>query len=157
VLDAAGLPAYETSNHARPGEACRHNLVYWRTGDYAGIGPGAHGRLTRDGTRWATRTHRAPEIWLERVEAAGHGEHPREAVAPRARAEETLMMGLRLTEGVPLARIEADADRPWTEVVDAGAARALAEAGLVSLADGRLTATAEGSARLDGLLARLLA
>ncbi|NBB82741.1 MAG: coproporphyrinogen III oxidase, partial [Alphaproteobacteria bacterium] len=125
VLDAAGLPAYETSNHARPGEACRHNLVYWRTGDYAGIGPGAHGRLTLDGTRWATRTHRAPEIWLERVEAAGHGEHPREAVAPRARAEETLMMGLRLAEGVPLARIEADADRPWTEVVDAGAARAL--------------------------------
>ena len=84
VLERAGLPAYEISNHARPGQESRHNLVYWRYGDYVGIGPGAHGRLTLRGASIGTRTQRVPERWLASVEANGHGEEPREAV-PRAR------------------------------------------------------------------------
>ncbi|MBU0858346.1 MAG: radical SAM family heme chaperone HemW [Alphaproteobacteria bacterium] len=102
VLSDRGMPAYEVSNHARPGEESRHNLVYWRYGDYVGIGPGAHGRLTLDGVKHATRAHRAPEIWLERVQGGGHGAHPHETVAHNERLTEALMMGLRLQEGVPL-------------------------------------------------------
>ena len=75
MLEGAGLPAYEISNHARPGEESRHNLTYWRYGDYVGIGPGAHGRLTLDGTKYATRAHRAPEAWLDLVDRNGHGGH----------------------------------------------------------------------------------
>jgi len=157
TLAAAGLPAYEVSNHAWPGEECRHNLVYWRTGDYAGIGPGAHGRLTLGGDRVATRTHRAPEAWLDRVGRLGHGEQPRTAVDAASRAEECVMMGLRLSEGVPLARIEADAGRPWDAILDRAAVDRLCSAGFLTLADGRLAATAEGRPRLDALIARVLA
>lgn len=96
-----GLPAYETSNHASAGQESRHNLIYWNYGSYAGIGPGAHGRiLTPDSKRLATRTHLAPEIWLKRVQENNYGAHPFETVSPREQAEEWLMMGLRLAEGV---------------------------------------------------------
>lgn len=98
----AGMPAYEVSNHARPGQESRHNLTYWKYGEYAGIGPGAHGRLVRDGQVYATRTHRAPEEWIKRVEKDGHGYHPFEAIGPRDQFEERLMMGLRLREGVAM-------------------------------------------------------
>ena len=94
------MAAYEISNHARPGAESRHNLVYWRYGDYAGIGPGAHGRLTRDGTRWATEALRAPEAWLEAVERQGSGTSLTAAVVPADQAVEMLMMGLRLAEGI---------------------------------------------------------
>ena len=156
VLERAGLPAYEISNHARPGQELRHNLVYWRYGDYVGIGPGAHGRLTLGGNKLATRTARVPERWLAAVEANGSGEEPRETVPADAQLLELLMMGLRLSEGVPLRRIEQVAGRPLRQCVDAaGLDRALA-AGWLELADGRLTATAPGRQRLDGLL-RMLA
>ena len=156
VLERAGLPAYEISNHARPGQESRHNLVYWRYGDYVGIGPGAHGRLTLGGNKLATRTVRVPERWLAAVEANGSGEEPRETVPADAQLLELLMMGLRLSEGVPLRRIEQVAGRPLRQCVDAaGLDRALA-AGWLELADGRLTATAPGRQRLDGLL-RMLA
>jgi coproporphyrinogen III oxidase-like Fe-S oxidoreductase len=102
---AAGLPAYEVSNHARPGAESRHNLIYWRGGDWAGIGPGAHGRLTLNGRRWGTETELAPIAWLTRVEKDGSGETSRVEVAAREQAEEFLMMGLRLSEGVRLDRL----------------------------------------------------
>jgi oxygen-independent coproporphyrinogen-3 oxidase len=156
-LAAAGLPAYEISNHARPGEESRHNLVYWRYGDYVGIGPGAHGRLTIDGRRIATRTLRRPEAWLRSVEAHGHGEEPSETVARPEQVAELLMMGLRLAEGVPLARIEAVAGHPWREAVDARALDRLLRAGHLTVDAGRLAATASGRQRLGGLLAALIA
>ncbi len=104
LLEAAGLPAYEISNHARPGAECRHNLVYWRYGDYAGIGPGAHGRLTLDGRRVSTQCANAPADWLARVEGHANGEIAREFLAPSAQGEELLLLGLRLAEGIDLAR-----------------------------------------------------
>ena len=156
LLGAAGLPAYEISNHARPGQESRHNLVYWRYGDYVGIGPGAHGRLTLDGEKLATRTARVPERWLAAVEGEGHGEEPRERVDAKAQLVEALMMGLRLTEGIPLARLERIGRRQWRNGIDAtGLARSL-DAGWLVVADGRLVATAAGRQRLDGVLRDLI-
>jgi len=152
LCDAAGLPAYEVSNHARPGAEARHNLVYWRSGDWGGIGPGAHGRLTLNGTRWATETPLAPEAWLRQVETRGQGEAPRRAVPPDEQAEELLMMGLRLSEGIDLARYQRLSGR----LPDADAVARLADLGLVDPAGGRLRATAAGRAVLNGVLRELL-
>ncbi|NNG03859.1 MAG: coproporphyrinogen III oxidase [Inquilinus sp.] len=162
MLERAGLPAYEISNHARPGEESRHNLLYWRYGDYVGVGPGAHGRLTAsaaDGGRQklATRTHRAPEVWLERVERQGHAEQPREAIVPAERLAEMLMMGLRLAEGVALSRIAAETGRRLDAWIPAPTLAPLLEAGLLVRDDRRLGATAAGRRRLDAVLASLLA
>jgi coproporphyrinogen III oxidase-like Fe-S oxidoreductase len=107
-VPTAGLPAYEVSNHARPGAESRHNLIYWRGGDWAGIGPGAHGRLTRGRSSLGTETELAPIAWLTRVETDGSGETSRVEVAAREQAEEFLMMGLRLSEGVRLDRLHPD-------------------------------------------------
>jgi oxygen-independent coproporphyrinogen-3 oxidase len=104
ITQGFGMPAYEVSNHARPGAESRHNLTYWRYGDYAGIGPGAHGRLTRGGNKIATATERRPETWLEQVEAQGHGMVDQEILGLGEQADELLLMGLRLREGVDLAR-----------------------------------------------------
>ena len=102
----AGLPAYEISNHARPGAECRHNLVYWRGAEYAGIGPGAHGRLNIDGGRIATATEKRPETWLMRVESLGHGVIEDETLTREERADEYLLMGLRLAEGIDPKRYQ---------------------------------------------------
>ena len=102
---AAGLPAYEVSNHARAGQESQHNLVYWRYGEYAGVGPGAHGRVVANGERLATVTERHPEAWAGRVETDGHGIVTREAISKTAAADELLLMGLRLAEGLDLARL----------------------------------------------------
>jgi oxygen-independent coproporphyrinogen-3 oxidase len=112
ICGAHGLPAYEISNHARPGAECRHNLVYWRGHEYAGIGPGAHGRLDIGGKRTATATEKKPEAWLMRVEANGHGFVVDETLTSGERADEFLLMGLRLAEGIDPARYEALAGRP---------------------------------------------
>jgi putative oxygen-independent coproporphyrinogen III oxidase len=104
---AAGLHQYEISNHARPGEESRHNLLYWRYGPYAGVGPGAHGRLATPGAHLATATERNPERWLAAVEERGHGFVETEELTPEARADELLLMGLRLDEGVDLDRLAA--------------------------------------------------
>jgi putative oxygen-independent coproporphyrinogen III oxidase len=107
ICAQSGLFAYEVSNYARAGAESRHNLVYWRMGDYAGIGPGAHGRLTLGAGRFATSALRAPEAWLQAVATKGHGEHDREQLSDEDRAVEYLMMSLRLTEGCDLARYAA--------------------------------------------------
>jgi oxygen-independent coproporphyrinogen-3 oxidase len=155
-LTAAGLPAYEISNHARPGQECRHNLIYWRSGEWAAIGPGAHGRLELAGARVATEAWRLPRAWLERAEA-GSGERLRTALTRGEQVEELLVMGLRLAEGIELARLERIAGRRWQELLDAAAVQRLAAERLLGLAGGRLAASARGRQRLNGVLAALLA
>lgn len=152
VCEAAGLPAYEISNHARPGAEARHNLLYWRYGEYAGIGPGAHGRLVTAEGRIGTVTERAPEAWLARVEADGHGITETESLDAPAQADEFLVMGLRLTEGIDPARYAALKGRP----LDAGRIAALVQDGLLSAKpDGRIAATAAGAPVLNALVAEL--
>ena len=153
VCAAHGMPAYEVSNHARPGAESRHNLIYWRMGDYIGIGPGAHGRLTVGGARWATVAPRAPGAWLQMVEDGRAGEEPREVVVAEEQATELLLMGLRLQEGVDLARYTALAGRP----LDAEKVAELDAMGLVTQTEGRLRATEPGRAVLNGVLRALLA
>ena len=157
LLNGAGLPAYEISNHARPGEESRHNLTYWRYGDYVGIGPGAHGRLTLDGEKFATRAHRAPEIWLERVERDGHGAATPEPIDRDSRGSELLMMGLRLHEGVARARLVEETGRDLNALVDTSALDRLVTGGFLEVTDTTVRATHEGRQRLNAVLAALLA
>jgi putative oxygen-independent coproporphyrinogen III oxidase len=154
-LAAAGLPAYEISNHARPGAECRHNLVYWRYQDYAGIGPGAHGRLTRAGVKYATHQRRAPEAWLAAVETAGTGLEESAAIDRATALEEMLMMGLRLSEGVARPPLEEAAGQA-VETLFAGTLPRLIEGGFLTLDRDRLAATAAGRQRLNAVLAALL-
>ena len=154
-LAAHGLPAYEISNHARPGAECRHNLTYWRYQDYVGIGPGAHGRLTRDGGKFATRQHRAPERWLTAVERMGTGIEEMAAIDRDTAVEEMLMMGLRLTEGVERVRLERAAGQD-AESLFGGSLAPLLEGGFLTLDHERLAATAAGRQRLNAVLAALL-
>ena len=156
ILGAAGLPAYEISNHARPGEASRHNLVYWRYGDYLGVGPGAHGRLRLPSGRVATRTHRAPEIWLDRVERNGHGEHAREPIAPETAAAEALLMGLRLTDGICRETFRQRIGNDPLACVDSVAVDRLVDGGFLAVTDSRFGATAAGRQRLGAVTAALL-
>ena len=111
ICHTMGFPRYEVSNHARPGAESRHNLIYWRYGDYLGIGPGAHGRLTLDGTKYATVAYSNPARWLKEV-AEGTPEKPREPLSRAERATEFLLMGLRLEEGIDPMRFEQIAGRP---------------------------------------------
>lgn len=152
-----GLLPYEVSNYAQPGAESRHNLQYWRYGDYLGIGPGAHQRLTLDGALLATRRHRGPEEWLARVERDGHAITEDEALPPADRAREALLMGLRLAEGVDPARIAARSGLPWEQAVDPAMLAACLEEGYLAWTPaGRLRATEEGLLRLDALLPALL-
>ena len=151
-----GLLPYEVSNYARPGSESRHNLAYWRYDDYAGIGPGAHGRLTLDGRLTATRRHRAPEPWAERVERQGHGSTAEEILSMQDRAREMLLMGLRLTEGISAARFQARTGQNLTEALDPDIlARSIAEGYLIQSGQ-TLQATPEGRQRLDALLPKLV-
>lgn len=156
AMERSGMPAYEISNHARAGGESRHNLNYWRHGEYVGIGPGAHGRLSRNGETMAIRRHRAPERWLEMVEADGHGTAEAESVDPQQRIAEILMMGLRLTEGVGRPRFERQTGGSFESILDAGRLSDLTEEGLLQLDDQGLRATAEGRQRLNAVLAHLL-
>jgi oxygen-independent coproporphyrinogen-3 oxidase len=156
-LDAAGLPAYEISNHARPGGACRHNLIYWRYGDYVGVGPGAHGRLTRGASKYATRQRRAPETWLAAVEKQGHGTEEVAVVAAEERLEELLMMGLRLVDGVSRARFAAEIGQEIEAALDPARLEELAAAGFLIVDTGGIRATPAGLQRLNAVLAALLA
>jgi oxygen-independent coproporphyrinogen-3 oxidase len=154
VCAKAGLPAYEISNHARKGAECRHNLVYWRGEEYAGIGPGAHGRLDIEGVRHATATERRPEAWLMRVEAYGHGVVTDDMLNREERADEFLLMGLRLAEGIDPKRYAELAGRP----LDQRRIALLREEGAITVdADGRLRVTQAGFPVLDAVVADLAA
>jgi len=154
ICSNAGLPAYEISNHARPGAECRHNLVYWRGHDYAGVGPGAHGRLTIDGRRVATATEKRPEAWLMRVEETGTGFTVDEKLTSGEAAEEYLLMGLRLAEGIDTARYSALSGRD----LDPKRISILREEGAVeTTTDGRLRVTKSGFPLLDAVVADLAA
>lgn len=152
VCGQHGLRAYEVSNYAMEGAESRHNLVYWRMGDYLGIGPGAHGRLTLNGSRLATSTHRSPEMWLAAVHQ-GSGEVSRETLSPEAQAIEHLMMGLRLQEGISLSRQARLAGRP----MELQRIAWLVDQGLIDVTGDRLRATATGRLLLNRLLVELSA
>jgi putative oxygen-independent coproporphyrinogen III oxidase len=154
LCSAHGLPAYEISNHARRGAECRHNLVYWRGDEYAGIGPGAHGRIDVEGTRRATATEKRPEAWLMRVEQLGHGVVTDDALTSEERADEYLLMGLRLREGIDPKRYRALAGR----TLDQGRIELLREEGAIVVdGDGRLRVTQQGFPLLDAVVADLAA
>ena len=148
----AGLPAYEISNHARAGAESRHNLTYWRYSDYAGIGPGAHGR--RHGH--ATQRRRKPENWIEAVARNGHGIEIADRLTPGERATEAMLMGLRLAEGIDLARIAELGERPIDRLVDTARINRLADQGLVALDGTRLRATDAGMPVLNAILAEVV-
>jgi oxygen-independent coproporphyrinogen-3 oxidase len=154
VCATAGLPAYEVSNHARPGAECRHNLLYWRYGEYAGIGPGAHGRIEHDGRRWATAAERNPDGWLKRVESIGDGIVAHESLTSVEMGDEFLLMGLRLTEGIDPAQYQALAGMP----LNPARVTSLIEDGLVASGQpDRLRVTPAGFPVLDAIVARLAA
>jgi len=152
MCDAAGLPGYEISNYAKPGQESRHNLIYWRMGDYIGIGPGAHGRLTLNQERWSTEAPKQPGAWLTMVEAGQPGEVPRAVSTRNDRTTEYLMMSLRLAEGSDMARFQAISgyDLPELKLHD------LETAGLVQRYNGQLQTTANGKLLVNAILRDLL-
>ena len=151
VCGAAGMPAYEVSNHSREGAESRHNLIYWRYGDYIGIGPGAHGRLTVDGQRWATECYSNPSRWLEAAPVA-KTEKPRSALTHEDQAAEFLLMGLRLKEGVSLTRYQELAGKP----VDKSAIENLRDLGLIAKSNGHLIVLNQGVIVLNAVISKLL-
>jgi len=154
LTQAHGLPAYEVSNHARPGAESRHNLVYWRYGEYAGIGPGAHGRLITPQGRRAQAAERHPEMWLTQVESEGHGLVENELLTAEEQGDEFLLMGLRLREGVDPERFRALSGR----ALDRRQIESLAADGfLVADDSGRVRVTAAGFPLLDSVVADLAA
>jgi len=151
ICDQAGMSAYEVSNHAQNGQESSHNLIYWRYGDYVGIGPGAHGRLTRDGQRFATETHRNPEMWLAASER-GSGETLRSQLSAEDQAVEYLMMSLRLSEGSDIWRYQCLSGAE----INTDKLSHLSDLGLVEVKDQKLRATTSGRPVLNGILRELL-
>ena len=149
---AAGLPAYEISNHAKPGQESRHNLTYWRYGTYAGIGPGAHGR--REGM--ATLRHKKPENWMGAVQRNSHGLQSEEALTPEDRGREALLMGLRLAEGVDLDRISALSSIPVEQLIDEAAIARLAQLDLIEREGQHLRITPAAMLLLDAILPEIV-
>ena len=153
LCEAAGLPAYEISNHARPGSESLHNLIYWRGHDYAGIGAGAHSRITTVSAKRALSTIKSPEAWLSKVEAHGHGIASDEALSAEDAAEEYLLMGLRLAEGIDLSRFAAIG----SSALDEDRLDALESDGLIARNGSRVAATQEGRLVLNRLILELAA
>ena len=153
LCEAAGMGCYEISNHARPGAQSRHNLVYWRQGDWAAVGPGAHGRLTLPNGRMATEAHRMPGAWLQAVETTETGEVPRDAIPAHGQATEYLLMSLRLTEGLDEARYAALSGKPLEE----HAVTSLIDMEMIDRSNGRIRATAQGRPVLNAILRELAA
>ncbi|WP_293854489.1 radical SAM family heme chaperone HemW [uncultured Alsobacter sp.] len=154
ICEKHGMPAYEISNHARPGAECRHNLVYWRYGEYAGVGPGAHARLATPTGRFALATELDPETWLAQVERVGHGVVDAERLSAEAEGDEFLLMGLRLTEGIDPTRFALLAGRPLD---GARIAELKADDLVETTEDGRIRVTREGFPVLDAIVADLAA
>ncbi len=156
VLSAAGMPAYEISNHARPGDESRHNLTGWRGGDYLGIGPGAHGRLNIAGNVYGTHQIHNPQRWLQVANEQGHGTAKRRHLEAKDRARELVMMGLRLVEGIDLNRFHAITGMPADAVLDMDAVSGLQAGGLIDVSDDTLRATTDGRQRLNAVLGKIL-
>ncbi len=153
ICDKHGLPAYEISNHARPGAECRHNLLYWRYGEYVGVGPGAHGRLWTGGHRLAFSGERHPETWCERVEQSGHGLIDTEILKGADEGDEFLLMGLRLREGIDPVRYQALTGKP----IDLARIGRLLEQGFIEIMPNRnIRASAQGVPVLDAVVADLV-
>lgn len=152
ICDQMGFPVYEVSNHAPEGAESQHNLIYWRYGDYAGIGPGAHGRLTLNGIRHATETHTTPQMWLNAVETKGSGETLSDALTAEDAVTEFLLMGMRLTEGVDISRLHALGGNRFSNNINR-----MTEMGFVETKAGRLCVSATGRPVLNGVLRELLA
>ena len=174
IMEGAGLPAYEVSNHAKPGQESRHNRLYWEYGDYIGVGPGAHGRISvssnivsnddimddllDDANRYkvAIRDHQAPNVWLDRVDLKGHGGHPEQPLTPREKLLEALMMGLRLREGITLKQLRAKSGiDPADALHPKKLKQAVSEGWMVKDAK-RLQLTREGWLRLNSLVPFIL-
>ena len=155
-LKEAGLPDYETSNHSAPGAECRHNLIYWRYGDYIGIGPGAHGRISIDDTKHAVERRKNPERWLAAVEKTGHGTRNSEPLDLNDRLTEMIIMGLRLREGIPTDRFLREIGSNIKACIPNHALAELIEAGLLRNDESALRATEEGHLHLDTVIKRLL-
>jgi putative oxygen-independent coproporphyrinogen III oxidase len=153
LCETAGLPSYEVSNHARPGAESRHNLLYWRGHDYAGVGPGAHSRITRDGIKHAIAVRKSPEAWLDAVATSGHGIEQDEALTPQNSADEYLLMGLRLAEGIDEKRLASIDGRK----LDEARLQYLQAKGLVRRSSNRVQATGKGRLVLDRLIVELAA
>ncbi len=157
LTEAAGLPAYEVSNHARPGAECRHNLLYWHGDDYVGIGPGAHGRWTdRSGTVWALYQHRAPGRWLAEVEEHGHGTVESSRLSARERRDELVMMGLRLAEGLSADRFARRAGLALDQAIDRSGLETMLGDGFLEWAGDQLRATPKGRLVLNAVIGALL-
>jgi putative oxygen-independent coproporphyrinogen III oxidase len=153
LTEKHGLSGYEVSNHAAEGAESQHNLVYWRGGDYLGIGPGAHGRLTLDGTRWATECPKSPELWVQSVSKNGHGELARSALSAADHALEYLLMSLRLREGMSISRYNAisETELSMLKVND------LLDLGLLGADEDRIFPTEAGKIVLNGVIRQLMA
>lgn len=156
ILGEHNLPAYEVSNHAAPDQESRHNLIYWRYQDYIGIGPGAHGRLTLDGEKYATREHHAADIWLEGVERKGFGAHPYQKLSGYDRYVEALMMGLRLREGISFNSLAAQGEREWDAYLDHDKLETCISQGWASKTNRCLCLSQEGRLRLNVLMSYLI-
>ncbi len=156
ILREVGMPGYEISNYSRPGDESRHNLTYWRYDDYIGIGPGAHGRYVADGTRSATETHRAPEVWLKHVREQGHGLRVSTPIDNETAKREALMMGLRLAEGIAHADWQAKFAQPISAFLALEKRAQLETEGYLADDGKYLMATEAGRQRLNAVLGYLI-
>lgn len=156
ILENAGLPAYEVSNHALSGGECRHNLIYWNMADYIGVGAGAHGRFKCGGQKIATRDHSAPEIWLERIQMNRHGAHPSENLTSEDCFLESVMMGLRLCGGLSTTRCEEISGVPFFDMIDESNFTTAIQQGWISHQGDSVSLTREGILRLNALISYIL-
>jgi putative oxygen-independent coproporphyrinogen III oxidase len=156
LMHKAGLCPYEVSNYAVPTQECRHNLLYWNFEDTVGIGPGAHGRITQSGTKWATSRYKAPEVWLEAVETHGQGLQTSQPLSPLERLQELTLMGLRLTRGLEIKRMREETGLEVEEAYNLHSLEMLEKEGLLKRTSTHLIPTFEGRLRLNGLIAFLL-
>lgn len=156
LMQDAGLPAYEVSNYAQPSQECRHNLLYWNFEDYIGIGPGAHGRISAEESKWATYRYKAPETWLEAVETHGSGLQTSQLLSPPEKLQELTLMGLRLTKGLEINRILEETGLSVHQAYHLSDLDLLEKEGLLRRTDTHLIPTFEGRLRLNSLIAFLL-
>ncbi|MEM6812555.1 MAG: radical SAM family heme chaperone HemW [Pseudomonadota bacterium] len=156
IMNDFGMPAYEVSNHAKDGRQSAHNGVYWAYDDYIGIGPGAHGRVSKDGQKFATRTRRAPEIWLQKSLNEGHGYHNFEAITHEDQFIEMVMMGLRVKKGIHLQTISQKTGIQFLDYISENKIISMVEEGFITYDQKKIIPTAKGSACLNSLISYLL-